>query len=168
MRSRPNNKLQTLDHERTFRSHAVDELDANGMPEATRKIRMGNTVAAPRNSVPLSAQGVANGKCCTVTAVKRAPVDGVVADAAEHEQVTGGTLPPRTEQTQHPARSSAAADHGEVQDRASSAILVYDLLAIIEHDVGVDRGTRLVGAALMMPKIDEALPAGSLMLAAQV
>jgi len=27
--------------------------------------------------------------------------------------------------------------------------------------VELDKGTRLVGAALMMPKIDEALPAGS-------
>ena len=36
----------------------------------------------------------------------------------------------------------------------------------MEHDVELDRGTRLVGAALVMPKIAEAFPAGSTVLAA--
>jgi hypothetical protein len=34
--------------------------------------------------------------------------------------------------------------------------------AIIEHDVELDRGTRLVGAVLVMPKIAEEFPAGSI------
>ena len=38
--------------------------------------------------------------------------------------------------------------------------MVWDMLAIIEHDVELDIGTRLVGAALVTPKIDEAFPAG--------
>ena len=33
---------------------------------------------------------------------------------------------------------------------------------MIEHAVELDRGTRLVGAALVMPKIAEAFPAGSI------
>jgi len=45
---------------------------------------------------------------------------------------------------------------------ASSSVMGLGPAAMIEHAVELDRGTRLVGAALVMPKIAEAFPAGSI------
>ena len=52
------------------------------------------------------------------------------------------------------------ADHGEARGQGFVVSHGLGLAAIIEHDVEMDSGTRLVGAALVMPKIDEAFPAG--------
>jgi hypothetical protein len=60
-------------------------------------------------------------------------------------------------QSSTPRGAALAANHGEAQ--GLGFVGRRGLGTIIEHDVELDRGTQLAGAALMMPKLDEALPA---------